>query len=102
MTSPAELLRADRHARQALARHDLATVLNTLLGHGLTQRDIAAMMPGMRQSDIWAIASGRRQVATYRLLERVCGGLVLPRGWLGLEYDPETVALLAAAVGRTS
>ena len=78
--------------RLALARHDLQAVFRALNRIGVSQRRIAAAT-GQSQSEISEILAGRR-VTTYALLGRISTGLGVPRGWMGLSYDPETVELL--------
>lgn len=85
--------------RVALAQHDLQTVYKVLHRVGVSQRRIAAAT-GQSQSEISEIVAGRR-VTSYALLGRISAGLGVPRGRMGLSYDPETVALLEAA-GRAT
>jgi transcriptional regulator with XRE-family HTH domain len=80
--------------RLAFARHDLRTVFQIMHRHGISQRRIAAATD-MNQSEISEIIAGKRQIQSYVLLRRVADGLGIPRGWLGLDYDPATKGLLA-------
>jgi transcriptional regulator with XRE-family HTH domain len=59
---------------------------------GVSQRRIASLT-GQSQSEISEIISGR-QVMAYDVLVRIADGLGVPRGHLGLAYDPTTVAIL--------
>jgi len=90
MTEPSMWRRTDM--RRALARHDLKTVFRLMQRYGISQRQIAALT-GLAQSDVSIILCGRRKVIAYAVLERVAEGLELPRGWLGLAYDDQTLAL---------
>ena len=81
--------------RRALASRDLAEVFRRLRRVGLSQRAVAAMT-GLSQSEVYEILHGR-QVMAYDVLCRIGDGLGVPRGWLGLAYDSETTALIAAA-----
>ncbi|MEV8509697.1 helix-turn-helix transcriptional regulator [Actinoplanes sp. NPDC051475] len=87
----------ERPMRLALARRDLGAVFRLLSRRGVTQRQIATLT-GQAQSEISEILSGR-QVMAYELLTRIADGLGIPHGYLGLSYDPETSAILAAAAG---
>jgi transcriptional regulator with XRE-family HTH domain len=74
-------------ARHALAHRDLAAVFRILRDAGVHQTDIASAT-GQRPSEVWDILSGRRQVQSIALLRRIADGLGVPRGWMGLTYDP--------------
>ena len=78
--------------RSALARRDIAAVYKLLQRHGMSQRAIGGRVQ-QGQSEVSEILSGR-EVTSYRLLVRVAVGFGIPRGWLGLDYDEETVAIL--------
>jgi transcriptional regulator with XRE-family HTH domain len=78
--------------RRALALRDIGTVFRLLQRHGLSQRRIAALT-GQSQSEVSEILNGR-QVVSYDVLLRICTGLAIQRGRLGLAYDPETAALI--------
>ena len=82
--------------RLALARHDLRHVFHLMRRYGIPQRRIAAAT-GMNQSEISEILTGPRIVRSYAVFLRLAEGFGLPRGWLGLNYDPDTLALLAVA-----
>jgi hypothetical protein len=88
------MLLADEQARLALARHDVAAVYRILQRHGVSQRRIAHLT-GQSQSEVSEILKGR-QVRAYGVLVRICDGLTIPRGQMGLAYDDETLDLLAA------
>jgi hypothetical protein len=81
-------------ARLALARHDVAAVYRILQRHGVSQRRIAHLT-GQSQSEVSEILKGRR-VRAYDVLARICDGLAVPRGRMGLAYDDETRDILAA------
>ena len=86
----------DRHdMRRLLAMHDIRNVYRLLQRYGMSQRGIAART-GQAQSEISEIIAGRR-VTSYNLLLKICTGLGLPRGWMGLAYDTNTRKLLQAA-----
>jgi transcriptional regulator with XRE-family HTH domain len=78
--------------RQALALRDIGTVFKLLQRHGLSQRRIAALT-GQSQSEVSEILNGR-QVVSYDVLLRICTGLGIQRGRLGLAYDSVTAALI--------
>jgi transcriptional regulator with XRE-family HTH domain len=78
--------------RRALALRDIGTVFRLLQRHGLSQRRIAALT-GQSQSEVSEILNGR-QVVSYDVLLRICTGLNVQRGRLGLAYDTETAALI--------
>jgi transcriptional regulator with XRE-family HTH domain len=74
-------------ARQALARRDIAQVFCILRDAGVSQASIA-LATGQKQSEISEIISGR-QVQSILLLERIADGLGVPRGWMGMAYEPD-------------
>ena len=78
---PPELWR-DPRMRDALAVRDVAAVYRMLQARGVAQRVIAAAT-AQSQSEIAEILAGRR-VQSYDLLTRICDGLGVPRGWMGL------------------
>ena len=55
---------------------------------GTSQRAIASLT-GLAPSEVYEISRGRRVMA-YDVLCRIADGLGVPRGYLGLAYDPET------------
>jgi transcriptional regulator with XRE-family HTH domain len=71
--------------RAALACRDITTVYELLKQAGVSQRGIAALV-GQSQSEIWEVLNGR-QVLAYDVLVRICEGLGVPRGWMGLAHD---------------
>jgi len=77
--------------RQAIAGREINIVFRMLQRYGVPQRRIAAET-GLAQSDISGIIAGR-QVMAYDVLLRVARGLGIPRGQMGLAYDPDTLAL---------
>ena len=77
--------------RSLLAQRDLTNVYRLLQQAGASQRWIAAQT-GHSQSEVSEIVGGRRRVVSYDVLLRIALGLDLPRGWLGLDYDPDTIA----------
>lgn len=74
-------------ARRALAVRDIAAVYRILANAGVPQRRIAELT-GQNQSDVSEIHKGR-QVVGYEVLLRICNGLGMPRGWMGLAYDED-------------
>lgn len=94
---------------EALRSRNVAGVFRLLVDSGMSQRTIAEKV-GMSQSEVCEVLKGR-QVQSYALLLRICEGLDIPRGAMGLSYsgveqDPEAEevdeemrrrALLAAA-----
>src|SRR3954464_11016232 len=74
--------------RDALARRDISSVYRLLRRHGVSQRQIAALT-GQSQSEVSEILKGR-QVMAYDVLARISDGLGIPRGYMGLAYDPAT------------
>jgi transcriptional regulator with XRE-family HTH domain len=70
----------------ALAVRDVPTLFRQLQRYGISQRRIAAAT-GQAQSEISEILNGR-QVTSYPVLERICLGLGIPRGLMGLAYQP--------------
>lgn len=81
--------------RLALANRDIAGVFRLLQRVGVSQRRIASLT-GQSQSEISEIMSGR-QVMAYDVLVRIADGLGVPRGHLGLAFDPSTAALVESA-----
>ena len=75
---------ADMHA--AITKRDIATVYRLLNKAGIAQRTIAAAT-GQSQSEVSDILHKGRQVMAYDVLVRICTGLVIPRGMMGLAYD---------------
>ncbi|MGH4011005.1 MAG: helix-turn-helix transcriptional regulator [Pseudonocardiaceae bacterium] len=74
-------------ARHSLAARDITAVFRILRDAGVSQLRIARAT-GQRQSEISEIVSGR-QVQSVAVLERIADGLGVPRGWMGLAYDPD-------------
>ncbi|MEU0884775.1 hypothetical protein ABZ345_39800 [Lentzea sp. NPDC005914] len=74
--------------RDALARRDIGTVFRLLVEGGVPQRELA-LATRQNQSEISDIIGGR-QVMAYELLERIALSLGIPRGHLGLAYEPVT------------
>lgn len=70
--------------RGALANRNISEVYRQLRKHGISQRQIAAMT-GQSQSEVSEILKGR-QVIAYDVLARICSGLGIPRGYMGLAY----------------
>ena len=69
--------------RQALAVRDIGAVYRLLQRFGVAQRRIAALTD-QSQSEVSEIIGGRRTVVSYDVLVRICDGLGVPRGWMGL------------------
>ena len=83
-------------ARRALAHRDITAVFRILHDAGVSQARIARAT-GQRQSEVFEIISGRRQVQSIALFRGIADGLGVPRGWMGLAYDPDLEAEVAAA-----
>ena len=77
-------------SRRALAQRDIAAVYRMLRDEGISQASIA-QATGQKQSEVSEIISGR-QVQSVVLLERIADGLGVPRGWMGLAYEPDPTA----------
>jgi hypothetical protein len=86
--------------RRALAVHDFSTLFKIMRRYGIPQRRIAVVLE-CSQSEISEILAGR-MVRQYPVLVRYSEGLGVPRSWLGLAYDPETLRLLEATGGAAS
>lgn len=84
--------------KRALADRDISSVYRLLRRHGISQRHIAALT-GQSQSEVSEILKGR-QVMAYDVLARISDGLGIPRGYMGLAYDPATATSMA--VGPTN
>jgi hypothetical protein len=80
--------------RLSLATRDIRALYDILQRYGVSQR-LIAVMTEQAQSEISDILgrTGRR-VTSYDLLVRIADGLRVPRGWMGLAYDEDTLALL--------
>ncbi|WP_132877134.1 helix-turn-helix domain-containing protein [Tamaricihabitans halophyticus] len=81
--------------RAALANREVSAVYRQLRKVGISQRQIAAMT-GQSQSEVSEILKGR-QVMAYDVLARIAEGLGVPRGYMGLAYDPATAVQVAGA-----
>jgi transcriptional regulator with XRE-family HTH domain/tetratricopeptide (TPR) repeat protein len=81
--------------KRALAARDISSVYRLLRRVGISQRHIAALT-GQSQSEISEILKGR-QVMAYDVLVRIAGGLGIPRGYMGLAYDPATATSMVGA-----
>jgi len=77
--------------RHALAVHDIRTVYRLLQHFGISQLK-SRPMTQQSQSEISEIIGGRR-VWSYDVLVRICEGLDLPRGWMGLAYSDAACGL---------
>ncbi|MGH3721053.1 MAG: transcriptional regulator [Pseudonocardiaceae bacterium] len=78
--------------KRALAARDISSVYRLLRREGISQRHIAALT-GQSQSEVSEILKGR-QVMAYDVLVRISVGLGIPRGYMGLSYDPATAMSL--------
>jgi transcriptional regulator with XRE-family HTH domain/tetratricopeptide (TPR) repeat protein len=85
--------------KRALADRDISTVYRLLRKVGISQRHIAALT-GQSQSEVSEILKGR-QVMAYDVLVRISDGLGIPRGYMGLAYDPATATSMRI-VGPTN
>jgi transcriptional regulator with XRE-family HTH domain len=79
--------------KRVLADRDISSVYRLLRRIGISQRHIAALT-GQSQSEVSEILKGR-QVMAYDVLARIADGLGIPRGYMGLAYDPATATSLA-------
>lgn len=75
----------DPAMHRALAARDVSTVYQLLCHSARTQTQISELT-GQSQSEVSDILNGRK-VVSYAVLERICGGLGIPRGHMGLAYD---------------
>jgi transcriptional regulator with XRE-family HTH domain len=78
--------------RHALLNRDVGLLFRVLNRRGVSQRHIG-QLTGQSQSEISEILTGRR-VAAYEVLERICVGLMIPAGHMGMAYDADTIQLL--------
>jgi tetratricopeptide (TPR) repeat protein len=83
--------------REALSKREISSVYRQLRQHGVSQRQIAALT-GQSQSEVSEILKGR-QVMAYDVLTRICDGLDVPRGYMGLAYDEATELRVVGAAG---
>lgn len=70
---------------EVLAARDVGAVFRFLRGRGWSRMALSAAT-GMSETRVRAVASGKQQVRTYEVLERVAVGLAIPRGAMGLAY----------------
>jgi transcriptional regulator with XRE-family HTH domain len=73
--------------RIALAGHNIAELFALLQGWGLSLGWIAARV-GLNAVEVGQVLVGGR-VDSYRLLARIAEGLGIPRGLMGLSYQPD-------------
>ncbi|MFI6163921.1 tetratricopeptide repeat protein [Micromonospora haikouensis] len=76
--------------REHLARHDIAAVFGFLRERGFSLSAIATAT-GLGASRVSEIAAGRRIVTGYSVLERIADGLCIPRHYMGLALDEQTL-----------
>jgi transcriptional regulator with XRE-family HTH domain len=69
----------------ACAKRDVSAIFRIVNESGIPQRRIAELV-GMKQSEVSEILKGR-QVQAYDVMKRVCEGLEIPPGMMGLAYD---------------
>ncbi|GAA0401148.1 helix-turn-helix transcriptional regulator [Micromonospora gifhornensis] len=74
--------------RVHLARHDIGAVFGFLKERGFSWSAIATAT-GLGASRVSEIASGRRIVTDYAVLERIAEGLNIPRHYMGLALDEQ-------------
>ena len=84
--------------KRVLADRDISSVYRLLRRVGVSQRHIAALT-GQSQSEVSEILKGR-QVMAYDVLARISDGLGIPRGYMGLAYDPATATSLVGISGQ--
>lgn len=75
----------DPPMRQALGERDATRIYRLLQERGYSQQQIAALA-GQSQPEVSAIIHGRKVMA-YDTLSRICDGLGVPRGYMGLAYN---------------
>jgi len=80
--------------RDALARRDIPVVYQRLKAAGITQKRIGELT-GQPQPEVSRIIHGG-PVLAYDVLVRICDGFGIPRGWMGLAYDPTSVQFVPA------
>jgi transcriptional regulator with XRE-family HTH domain/tetratricopeptide (TPR) repeat protein len=78
--------------REMLAARNITGIYELLQHQGVSQRRIAALT-GQSQSEVSEILTAQRQVMAYEVLVRIADGLNIPRGYMGLAYDPTTSEL---------
>jgi transcriptional regulator with XRE-family HTH domain len=78
---------ADPAIATSLITRDIRAIYRYLQNRGISQRDIA-YRTGQQQSEISEVLAGR-SIGRYDLLVRIADGLRIPRGRLGLAYDPD-------------
>jgi transcriptional regulator with XRE-family HTH domain len=71
--------------RDILAERDIGRLFRFLNRRGFSRAAIAALT-GVSETRVRQIWSSRQQVSSYDVLERIAGGLHIPRGYLGLAY----------------
>lgn len=86
--------------RLALATRDLTAVYQRLQRIGISQRRIAGLTD-QSPSEVYEILKGRKVMA-YDVLVRIADGLGVPRGYLGLSYDPATQQALSLTTDNGS
>ncbi len=86
---PAPALFAEPAMREAITQRDISSVYRLLNQAGVPQRTIA-YATGQSQSEVSEILLKGRQVMAYDVLDRICTGLGIPRGWMGLAYDGDS------------
>ncbi|MGH4020573.1 MAG: hypothetical protein ACRDT0_15330, partial [Pseudonocardiaceae bacterium] len=89
MTEVSELL-STRAGRAALLDRDIPQVYRLLVDAGISQHQIARWTR-QRQSEVRDILKGR-QVRYADVLERICDGLGVPRGWMRLAYAEDVAS----------
>ncbi len=89
MAVVSELL-SSREGRLTLAARDIPAVYRMLIDAGISQHRIARWTR-QRQAEIHAIFHGR-PVLQVAVLERICDGLGVPRGWMRLAYAEDAAS----------
>ncbi|MGH3874282.1 MAG: helix-turn-helix domain-containing protein [Pseudonocardiaceae bacterium] len=97
MNQPDPTIWDDPEIRRFLAVRDVAGIFGLLQRREISQRHVAELA-GMSQSEVSEILHGSREVHAYSVLVRICEGLGIPRGLMGLAYDEETETSLAEEV----
>lgn len=69
---------------RAVVARNISTVYRLLCDAGLSQTQISKLT-GQSQSEVSEILGGRR-VLSYAVLERICDGMGIPRGHMGMAY----------------
>jgi hypothetical protein len=76
-----------RRMADVLASRDVGAIFRFLRGQGWSLTAIC-VATGISETRIRAVMRGTQRITSYEVLERVALGLSIPRGAMGLAYDP--------------